>query len=119
MTRPIFRPRSQRAGSHPPRPSKGNTPSPREKERRGKDSSSGEVIGRVQFRTGGSAFVIPEGPSDPSRVSIQIGPDDTGVALPGDRVSVRVLAGRTGRRAGEAVGRITRIVERTRDIVVG
>ena len=41
------------------------------------------VKGVIQFRAGGSAFVVVDGKRD--EPSIQIAPDDTGVALPGDR----------------------------------
>ena len=51
--------------------------------------------------------------------SIQISPEDTGVALPGDRVAVRILPGLRGRRADEPVGRVLRVLERGRDVVVG
>ena len=80
----------------------------------------GEVAGRIQFRSGGSAFVILEGtPAGTAAPALQIAPDDTGVALPGDRVVARIFPGRTGRRAGEKVGAVVRVVERGRDSIVG
>lgn len=81
----------------------------------------GELVGKIQFRTGGSAFVIREnpagGPSD--EPALQVFPEDTGVALPGDRVLAREFPGRTGKRAGEKVGGVIRVIERGRDILVG
>ena len=84
-----------------------------------------EVTGRIQFRAGGSAFVIPEGPghavNQPTarEPAVQVADEDTGVALPGDRVAVRVFEGMRGRRPGERVGRVLRVIARARDTVVG
>jgi ribonuclease R len=82
-----------------------------------------EVAGRIQFRTGGSAFVVPEqpdgSPGDSREPAIQIFPEDTHVALPGDRVVVRIFAGRKGKRPGEKVGGVERVLERTRTSIVG
>ncbi len=79
-----------------------------------------ELTGRIQFRAGGSAFVvrddIPDGRSAPA---LQIFPEDTGVALPGDRVIARIYPGRKGRRPGEKIGSIVRVLERERDTIVG
>ncbi len=79
-----------------------------------------ELTGRIQFRAGGSAFVvrddIPDGRSAPS---LQIFPEDTGVALPGDRVLARIFPGRKGRRPGEKIGGVVRVLERERDTIVG
>jgi ribonuclease R len=75
------------------------------------------VKGVIQFRAGGSAFVIVGGKRDDP--SIQIAPDDTGVALPGDTVVVRIYRGVEGKRPGERVGRVAEIVERARASVVG
>jgi len=79
-----------------------------------------EITGRIQFRAGGSAFVIrddiPDGRSAPS---LQVFPEDTGVALPGDRVLARIFPGRKGRRPGEKIGGIVRVLERERDTIVG
>jgi len=83
----------------------------------------GELTGRIQFRAGGSAFVVLEGPDgaagDSSQPAIQVFPEDTGVALPGDRVAVRIQAGRRGKRAGERIGSVVRVIERGRDSIVG
>ncbi|MEO6874073.1 MAG: RNB domain-containing ribonuclease [Opitutaceae bacterium] len=79
-----------------------------------------ELTGRIQFRAGGSAFVIrddiPDGRSQPS---LQIFPEDTGVALPGDRVVARIYPGRKGRRPGEKIGAVVRVLERDRETIVG
>jgi ribonuclease R len=76
------------------------------------------ITGRIQFRSGGSAFVVAdgEGTGDPS---IQVFPEDTATALPGDRVVVRLFPGRKGKRPGETVGRVVQVVERARETVVG
>ncbi|HUR57815.1 MAG TPA: RNB domain-containing ribonuclease, partial [Opitutaceae bacterium] len=80
----------------------------------------GELIGRIQFRAGGSAFVVRESVGgeapDPS---LQVFPEDTGIALPGDRVVAREFPGRKGRRPGEKIGGIVRVLERGRDTIVG
>jgi len=81
------------------------------------------LSGKIQFRAGGSAFFIPDletGGRPPD--AIQISSEDTGVALPGDRVSVKVFAGVSPRRDGrgnEQSGRVLRVIERARDSVVG
>ena len=58
-------------------------------------------------------------PGEPARPAVQIAPEETGVALPGDRVAVRIFEGVQGRRPGETVGRVLRVVERGRDSIVG
>jgi ribonuclease R len=75
------------------------------------------VRGTIQFRAGGSAFIIVGGNRD--EPSVQIAPDDTGVALPGDTVVARIYRGVAGKRPGERVGRVVEIVERGRTTVVG
>jgi ribonuclease R len=80
-------------------------------------SADDSVKGVIQFRAGGSAFVIVGGKRDDP--SIQIAPDDTGVALPGDTVVVRIYRGVAGKRPGERVGRVAEIVERARTSIVG
>ena len=75
------------------------------------------VKGVIQFRAGGSAFVIVDGKRD--EPSIQISPDDTGVALPGDTVVARIYRGVAGKRPGERVGRVVEIIERGRATIVG
>ena len=85
--------------------------------------ASDQIVGRIQFRAGGSAFLIPEdretGLADRDEPSIQIFPEDTGVALPGDRVIVRIHHGRRGRRPGERIGGVEKILERGRAKIVG
>jgi ribonuclease R len=79
-----------------------------------------ELIGRIQFRAGGSAFVVREAvPGKTSEPPLQVFSEDTGVALPGDRVLAREFPGRQGRRAGEKVGGVVRVLERERDSIVG
>ena len=90
-----------------------------------------EVTGRIQFRSGGSAYVVPAADPDadsdaPRPNDIQIGPGDTLTALPGDTVVVQLDSSLRGRRfsAGdsrnsEPRGRVRRIVERARTEVVG
>jgi ribonuclease R len=75
------------------------------------------VKGVIQFRAGGSAFVIVNGDRDAP--SVQIAPDDTGVALPGDTVSVRIYKGMAGKHPGERVGRVDTVLERSRWEIVG
>ncbi len=75
------------------------------------------VRGVIQFRAGGSAFIIVGGNRD--EPSVQIAPDDTGVALPGDSVVARIYHGVAGKRPGERVGRVTEILERNRTTIVG
>lgn len=86
-----------------------------------KDGDASELVGRIQFRAGGSAFVVRDAPPGArvSEPSVQIASEDAGVALPGDRVSVRIFEGVQGRRPGEPVGRVVGVVERSRDTIVG
>jgi len=109
------------AGPRPPKPAQ-----PEKRERSGgrggpsPRSTDSEISGRIQFRAGGSAFVTPEVAKGAERApSIQVNAEDTDVALPGDRVAVRIFPGVEGRRPGEAVGRVVRVVERGRAEVVG
>jgi len=82
-----------------------------------------ELIGRIQFRAGGSAYVVLERPGglpgDPGEPALQVYPEDTATALPGDRVVVRVFPGRKGRRPGEKIGGVERVLERAREKIVG
>jgi ribonuclease R len=75
------------------------------------------VKGLIQFRAGGSAYVIEEGKA--KEPAIQISAEDTAVALPGDTVHVRVYRGVEGRRPGERVGRVVEVLERGSATVVG
>ena len=51
--------------------------------------------------------------------ALQVFPEDTGVALPGDRVLAREFPGRKGRRPGEKIGAVIRVLARERDTIVG
>ncbi|HWA10792.1 MAG TPA: RNB domain-containing ribonuclease [Opitutaceae bacterium] len=117
--RSIFKPGSRSAGTAPASAHPTDRRDAPRAQPAARGSVPGEVLGRIQFRAGGSAFVIPDEVRDPQQASIQIFPEDTGVALPGDRVAVLVQKGRKGRRAGEGVGRVVRVIERTRGTVVG
>ena len=89
-----------------------------------------EIVGRIQFRAGGSAFVVPSldadaDPDAPRPDAIQIGPGDTKTALPGDTVAVVIdesLAPRFRQgdaRRDEPRGRVVRIIQRAREEIVG
>jgi ribonuclease R len=80
-----------------------------------------ELTGRIQFRAGGSAFVVRDDPASLAigEPALQVFPEDTGVALPGDRVLAREFPGRKGRRPGEKIGGIVRVLERGRSTIVG
>ena len=82
------------------------------------------VTGRIQFRQGGSAYVILEkGPSEPEKEAVQISAENTGVAIHGDRVVVRLgdeLSQPHGRRrGGEPTGRVIRILKRAHETITG
>ena len=81
------------------------------------------IKGKIFFRAGGSAFVVPESTTETrSPEAVQIAPEDTGVALPGDRVAVKVhlqLSMRRDGRGQEQSGRVTRVIERTHATLVG
>ena len=101
---------SSRTGSASPSPSLSRAPK----------LGKGELIGRIQFRAGGSAFVVRDAVLDEdAQPALQVFPEDTGVALPGDRVLAREFPGRKGRRPGEKIGGIVRVLERERDTIVG
>jgi len=82
------------------------------------------ATGRIQFRQGGSAYVVRErGPSEPEKEAVQIPAENTGVAIHGDRVVVRLSdelsSPRGGRHGGEPMGRVIRILERTHETLTG
>lgn len=88
------------------------------------------VVGRVQFNPKGYAFVIPEPPPETdeheelasSRTrDIFIAEEDTGTALPDDKVVVRLYRDRRQRRRQPDLpaGRIIRVIERAHPTVVG
>jgi len=91
-------------------------------DRIGLPAEQDELAGRIQFRAGGSAYFQPDVDLGESVDSIQISPEDTGLALHGDRVAVAVYAGLQRRRDGrgtEQTGRVVRVIARARDTVVG
>jgi ribonuclease R len=83
--------------------------------------------GKIMFRQGGSAYVIldrkPGAPANaPDEPAIQIAPEDTGVALHGDKVTVKISPQMSRARNGrppEPQGRVAGIVERASQVVVG
>lgn len=93
--------------------------------------AEGELIGRINFRGGGSAWFVPSltddaEPDAPRPDSIQIGPGDTLNALPGDTVVVQIDPSLRGKRFAkgdarndEARGRVVRVVTRARTEIVG
>ncbi len=81
------------------------------------------VTGKILFRAGGWAFVVADTATGQPRADpIQIPPEDTDIALPGDRVQIRVSTGLTRRRdkrGHEQTGRVVAVVERGRAEIVG
>ncbi|MDF9827453.1 ribonuclease R [Ereboglobus sp. PH5-10] len=84
--------------------------------------------GKIMFRQGGSAFVILDplpgraGANAIDEPAIQIAPEDTGVALHGDKVLVKISPRMSRARNGrppEPQGRVASIVERASNTVVG
>jgi ribonuclease R len=89
-------------------------------------TAPGEVVGKLQFRAGGSAFVIPEAEArGPRPEAIQISSEDTGLGFHGDKVRVQLdsrpsRGGRSRRgSAEEPRGRVVEVIERGRNEVVG
>ena len=80
-----------------------------------------ELTGRIQFRAGGSAFVVRDDSASLAQgePALQVFGEDTGVALPGDRVLAREFPGRKGRKPGEKIGGVVRVLERGRNTIVG
>ncbi len=95
------------------------------------DLADGDVVGRIQFRQGGSAYVAPEidaeaDPEAPRPDEIQIAAGDTSNALPGDTVAVALDASLRGRRFSrgdsrndQPRGRVVRVLRRARTEIVG
>jgi ribonuclease R len=82
------------------------------------------ATGRIMFRQGGSAYVVRERePSEPEKEAVQIPAENTGVAIHGDRVVVRLSdelsQPRGGRHGGEPTGRVIRILERAHETLTG
>ncbi len=116
--RAVFQTSRQRKSAAPEAPA--SAPPPQPATRR---IEPGELVGRIQFRAGGSAFVVLQGadggPGDPRDPALQIFPEETLTALPGDIVAVRIFHGRKGKRPGEKIGQVTRVLERGRGTIVG
>lgn len=89
------------------------------------------VVGRVQFNPKGYAFVVPEPPPEATEPAapapaattrdIFVAEEDTGTALPDDKVVVRLYRDRRQRRRQPELpaGRIIRVLERAHPTVVG
>jgi len=83
------------------------------------------VTGRISFRQSGSAVVFPEGKvTGPRQEPIQVAAENTGVALHGDTVVVRLITGREREqyrqlKADEAAGRVIEILERGSATITG
>lgn len=123
-------PEAPHSGPKSPKPRSQAGPSAK-KQPRPEDLADDTVLGRIQFRQGGSAYVVPEladdaDPEAPRPDEIQIGPGDALTALPGDTVAVAVDASLRGRRFArgdsrndQPRGRVVRIVRRARTEIVG
>ncbi len=73
------------------------------------------VSGRIAINEKGFAFVIPD---PPATGDVYIAQEDTGVAMQGDKVLVRL--NRERRKASDkSSGRVIRILERATDMIVG
>ncbi len=84
------------------------------------------ITGRISFRQTGSAIVIPEGKvnSPDKEPAIQIAAENTGVALHGDTVVVRLITGRERDqyrflKPDERAGRVIEILSRANDTTTG
>jgi ribonuclease R len=83
------------------------------------------VVGRIEFNEKGFAFLRPEPPAETTtpaepRPDIYVAGEDTGVALHGDKVVVRLHRDRRKFKAADKpAGVVIRILERASDIVVG
>jgi len=87
-------------------------------------ASADLVTGRISFRQAGSAYVEPEvRPGEREAPDIQIAAEDTGVAMHGDKVVVRLsdelTRPRGNRPGGEPTGRVIRILERAHETLTG
>jgi ribonuclease R len=84
------------------------------------------VTGRIRFRQGGSALVFPEARvNEPTHESpIQIAAENTGTALHGDTVVVRLIVGRDRLqyrflKPDERAGRVLEVLQRGRRTTTG
>lgn len=77
------------------------------------------VAGTISVTSQGFAFVVPEPPA--TMPDIYIAEEDTGVAMHGDKVLVRLHRQPRvpGRREDKPAGRVIRILERAHDTLVG
>ncbi len=86
---------------------------------------AGLVTGRISFRAKGSAYVVPEGRvNGPRAESVHISAEDTGVALHGDTVVVRLMHAHDRDfphflKPGEQAGRVIEVLARGRDTLTG
>jgi ribonuclease R len=78
------------------------------------------VTGKLSIHQAGYGFLTPEKPGEPD---IFIAAENTGTAMYGDRVVVRIFRDepyrRVSDRRGRREGRVIRILERARDNIVG
>ena len=125
--RPIFQPSAERRREAAAVRQKAVQPKQPPSRAASPQPGSGQVRGKLQFRAGGSAFVIPESdPRGPRAESIQVSSEDTGTGFHGDTVLVQ-LDSRPRRggprpprgRENEPRGRVVEVVERGRGEVVG
>ena len=83
------------------------------------------VTGKISFRQSGSAVVFPESrATEPRKDPIQVAAENTGVALHGDIVVLRLIVGREREqfrflKAGEQAGRVIEILERGNATLTG
>lgn len=84
------------------------------------------ITGRISFRQSGSAIVFPETKvNSPERQpSIQIAAENTGIALHGDTVVVRLITGREREqfrflKPNEAAGRVIEVLQRGKETTTG
>ena len=75
------------------------------------------VTGKLSIHQAGYGFLTPETPGEPD---IFIAAENTGTAMHGDRVVVRISRDAPyGRTGGRREGRVIRILERAHDTIVG
>jgi ribonuclease R len=83
------------------------------------------VTGKISFRQSGSAVVFPESrATEPRKDPIQVAAENTGVALHGDIVVLRLIVGREREqfrflKPGEQAGRVIEILERGNATLTG
>ena len=87
---------------------------------------AGLVTGRISFRQTGSALVIPEGKvNQPAKETVvQLAAENTGTALHGDTVVVRLITGREREqfrflKADERAGRVIEVLRRQNPTLTG